>query len=554
MFYSYPNQEDPLTVNFVDLSIGNGEDMPNNWFWSFGDGATSTEQNPVHTYEEEGTYEVCLTINTDDSTCVDTHCQPVEVIDWNDLCEAQFYYYPAYDSLPSGSNAIQFIDISFGNPTAWDWDFGDGNTSTEQNPIHIYADTGFYNVCLSISNPEDSCFSTHCEVIYIMNDTIYDCLAWFDYTIQEGLQVDFNGMATNISDEAEFTWDFGDGTTGVGQNISHTYEENGLYPVIMTFTDSLNGCFSVYTELVQLGNEFNFEVSGYVYLEDSVAVDLADVYLLTFDTIGEQLISVAETVTGDNGYYKFEEEFGQNFIYFVQAELQPGSSEYGNYLPTYHYDALTWQEAWPVFPFPTGTSYDVMMIAAEGVESGGGEITGTVSGEVRESMGNVEIVLLDEDGNAMAYTRTDENGYFSFSDIAFGTYYVHTEMPGVVGEPMMVSLHEENDSENLNIVIKDGEALLNVNEVPRAGLQSVSEVFPNPVADQASVTIALKNASILEIAIRNNFGNAVIEQVEAYSAGVHIMTIDIRHLPEGIYFMDIVSETGLRTVKKLVKL
>jgi hypothetical protein len=79
-------------------------------------------------------------------------------------------------------------------------------------------------------------------------------------------------------------------------------------------------------------------------------------------------------------------------------------------------------------------------------------------------------------------------------------------------------------------------------------------VFPNPVSDQVSVSIALNNASRLEVVIRNNFGNVVIKQEDTYSAGVHQLKLDIRHLPDGIYFMDIVSETGLRTVRKLVKL
>jgi PKD repeat protein len=65
MFYAYPDSQNTFsgTFNFVDYSTG----LPVSWFWDFGDGTNSTQQNPVHTYSAQGTYSVCLTITTQSS-------------------------------------------------------------------------------------------------------------------------------------------------------------------------------------------------------------------------------------------------------------------------------------------------------------------------------------------------------------------------------------------------------------------------------------------------------------------------------------------------------
>lgn len=557
MFYAYPNQEDFLTMNFVDMSIGNGNTPPDNWFWSFGDGTSSSEQNPTHIFASEGSYEVCLTISLDDSSCMNTFCEIIEVTDWNDGCQAQFYYYPGFDSLPSGNDlVIQFFDYSLGNPSSWDWDFGDGNISTEQNPIHIYADTGIYEVCLSIANPEDSCFSTYCQEVYVFNDTLMDCLAWFEYTLADsiGLTIDFTGYSLSNEQSGDYLWDFGDGTSGTGQAISHSYTEEDLYTVTMTYSDSINGCYTVYTDVIWLGNDFNFEVFGYVMLEDSLMADLADVYLMTFDTIDGNLVAVDETEIDENGYYEFEEVGLENCIYFVQAELQQASLYNGEYVPTYHYDALSWQDAWPVFPFPTGSGYNVMMIAADAPELGGGHISGTVSTEVRGTLENVEVVLLDENNNPMAYTRTDASGHYSFANIALGSYLLHIEIPGISSVPMSITLSDENPSETLDIIIRDSEAVLGVNDAVSTSLQKVSNVFPNPVTESAFIEIEVKESSNVSITLRNSVGYAIYQETTNYNPGLHRISITMRDLPGGIYLIDIRSEDGTRIVKKLVKL
>ena len=150
-----PTGNDPLTVGFYDMSLG----AVQSWSWDFGDNTTSTEQNPTHTYAAEGYYTVTLSIITIDG-CESTATFDIYVGDdfpWTPEPHCQALFIPMPDTI--GSNGIQFLDLSF-SPypiQSWQWNFGDGNTSLEQNPFHVYAQPGVYTVSLEIS--ADSCNS-----------------------------------------------------------------------------------------------------------------------------------------------------------------------------------------------------------------------------------------------------------------------------------------------------------------------------------------------------------------------------------------------------------
>ena len=141
---------DPI-VTFTDLTLNS----PTSWSWVFGDGGTSTLQNPVHTFLTEGTFTVCLTATN--ALGFEVYCLPVTI-------ENTELLIPAADfSVGFTALTASFTDLSTNDPNAWDWDFGDGSTSTEQNPSHTYAVSGSYNVCLTASNDFGS--NEFCKVI-----------------------------------------------------------------------------------------------------------------------------------------------------------------------------------------------------------------------------------------------------------------------------------------------------------------------------------------------------------------------------------------------------
>lgn len=130
------------SVSVLDVFFSdNSNNSPTAWLWDFGDGSFSSLQSPFHSYAVPGTYTVCLSVS---SICgTDSSCATVTV-----TCPAPS---ASFANTINGST-VQFTDQSSTSPTAWAWDFGDGNISTQQNPSHTYAQDGNYTICLIASS------------------------------------------------------------------------------------------------------------------------------------------------------------------------------------------------------------------------------------------------------------------------------------------------------------------------------------------------------------------------------------------------------------------
>lgn len=213
-------------INFTDLSTGN----VTNWLWNFGDGGTSTSQNPSHVYQDTGYFDVQLIVWN--GGCADTlklvryiHINPpIAIFTVTFICG-------------NPRNRI-FTDQSIGADT-WSWDFGDGTGSTIANPVHLYAAAGTYTVSLTVHNNTTGCDYTRTQtikvVIELANFTASDTVICKNSTI---IFTPNGNVAANV---ASYSWDFGDGSTGTGSPSSHVYTLSGKYTVKLVITDIL-GC------------------------------------------------------------------------------------------------------------------------------------------------------------------------------------------------------------------------------------------------------------------------------------------------------------------------
>ena len=143
----------PTTTNiyFKDHSIDYDGTIIS-WYWDFGDGTNSTMQHPHHMYPDNGIYEVTLTIY-DDKNASNTTIQCIVIA--NNPPFADFTYLP---DPPQLTTPIQFIDKSTdldGTIMSWHWDFGDGYTSSEQSPTHVYTIGGTYQVMLKVTDDDN---------------------------------------------------------------------------------------------------------------------------------------------------------------------------------------------------------------------------------------------------------------------------------------------------------------------------------------------------------------------------------------------------------------
>jgi PKD repeat protein len=311
--YNYSNNE-PFTLTFEGF-LYNGQYAQSYW-WDFGDGTSGEGQTVTHTYTPGqgnfGIYMVGLSTMVMDSmgdSCFYTSYQEVWLNNQPD-CYAYFSYYP--DS--SNVLTINFLDMSYNAngtmPDSWFWEFGDNTSSTLQNPVHTYADTGYYMVCLTISDSVGLCTNTYCEEIF----TGYppppsECESFIMPINMYGLTVDFQGYTISPY-ETFYTWEFGDGVTGTGEFVTHTYPSPGMYNVYLNTIDATGCTFQTFIQiwldtLNQQGcrNYFTYEqidsltftFSGMVYLNNGMIYpDSSTVYSWDF---GDGTTGTGQTVT-----------------------------------------------------------------------------------------------------------------------------------------------------------------------------------------------------------------------------------------------------------------
>jgi PKD repeat protein len=215
----------PLSIQFTDLSKN-----AVSWKWNFGDGASSTQQNPMHTYSAAGNYTVTLTVSNTDGTDTKTKTNYIKVGTSTQTPVANFWGSPKSGNTPLN---VAFTDISTGSPTAWNWNFGDGTYSTVKSPKHTYSTAGKYTVTLTAKNAAGSKSIT--KFIYIDVKTLKAPVAAFSASSTSGkaqLKVTFTDKSTGSP--SSWKWSFGDGTSSTAKNPVHTYSKAGKYTVGLT--------------------------------------------------------------------------------------------------------------------------------------------------------------------------------------------------------------------------------------------------------------------------------------------------------------------------------
>ncbi len=215
----------PMSVRFVDQSTG----LPTSWLWNFGDGQTSTEQNPAHTYMKEGTYTVTLTVQN-------KFGQDTKVMtDIINVGKGPAVDFTADKTTVGVGRFVTFTDLSSNSPTDWVWEFGDGSLGTGSKPDHVYQKTGVYDVTLTASNPAVTNSRTKNQYITVLNIPRSDFVA--DKT-RGGAPMTVQFTDKSLGEPTSWNWDFGDGTTSPMKNPSHTYTALGSYTVTLTVSNT----------------------------------------------------------------------------------------------------------------------------------------------------------------------------------------------------------------------------------------------------------------------------------------------------------------------------
>ena len=234
----------PLTVDFTETSSGNIA----NWSWDFGDGTTSTQRHPSHTYQNTGSYSISLMVTGSGGTDTMTKADLVSVTA-PALPEVVF---TASGTTGLAPFSVSFSDSSSGNISAWEWDFGDGATSTLQHPSHTYTETGTYAVQLTVSGSAGSQTLTKDQYITITEPPPAAGFIATPTTGKAPLNVTFTDLSSGSI--STWNWDFGDGSTSTLQHPSHTYKAAGTFSVKLEVSGPLGSQTLTQEQLISVGD------------------------------------------------------------------------------------------------------------------------------------------------------------------------------------------------------------------------------------------------------------------------------------------------------------
>jgi beta propeller repeat protein len=177
----------PITVQFRDQSTAGAT----HWFWNFGDGSNSSLQNPAHTYLNNISHDVSLTVGN-------PYCRNITIKTNNVVIGKPVTDFSASLTSDIVPATISFTDQSSGSPTSWLWDFGDGASSTVQNDTHTYSAIGTYSVSLTATNAFGSSQKTRTNYITVLKganeiaNTTIDGLTTIDSLDSQSLSVDIS--------------------------------------------------------------------------------------------------------------------------------------------------------------------------------------------------------------------------------------------------------------------------------------------------------------------------------------------------------------------------
>jgi PKD repeat protein len=514
------------TVNGAALAVTNTSTggVMANYSWSFGDGTYDYAASPAaHTYQYAGTYNVCITLwDSVPNSCTSTFCDSIVIVNAPPPpptpCSASFTY---WNDTTLG-NTVNFYNTSTPAPTTnWSWTFGDGNTSTQQNPAHQYAQPGMYVVCLSITDAlGQNC--TTCDSLYAGTS---NCQASFTQSANPAGSVTFTNTSTGAGANAQYTWSFGDGNQGTGVNASHTYQYNGVYMVCLTLNDFMNNCYNTYCDSVVITGLSNPPCNAmFTAWPDSSNANA--VYFYDQSSLNPIAWS-----------WNFGDGNTSTLQYPTHAYAQAGT--YSVCLTVVLADSSTCSYCTSVTTGNTFGCSTILNFVKDTLNPlhfwGYATVTGTAPFTYQWSFG---------DGN------TSTQQYPSHTYAQAGTYLVCLTTIDANGcnSTSCDSVSKHEGLLNVQSITILAQGTLGVNEVNA----SIGSTYPNPFSTSAVISYTLMNDADVQLTVCDVTGRTVAGLVnENQSAGAHQTTWTPNDLPSGIYWVKMTAGDNTVT-KKLV--
>ena len=561
-----PNNNNLLWVYFTNNSITTllGPDDYNSWLLNYGDGNIYTGTNPSlqHVYNLPGTYAVGFRMDVIDCSsntilCSDSTTLSVTVsypdcgtqIASTDMGGGIFNF---TFSIPAGTTGLTYS-----------WDFGDGNTSNLQNPTHTYALAGSYMATLVTTGA--GCQYTNAMTVSNFNGGIGNCsglAAGFTFTTS-GSSAYFTNTSTQLNVPTvgmSSFWEYGDGANG--QASSHTYNASGTYYVVLhqQWTDSLNNttCADSFYQAVTVGNPVPGTYTfGGIVVYDSASYPQSQfmVYLIQHDSTANTLTAVDSTIApgGFGGFAFYEFANPTSGSYLVKAVPLGQMIGGAGMIPTYHDSALYWSNA-PYQTFAGNTNvYGVNIWMQSGIVTNGpGFVGGNISqGANKGTSSGVEgivVYLRNSMNELVASDMTDNNGDYSFSNIASGIYNVYPEDMGLATTPSgNLTVYSSGQTSVTDVdFVRNSTSIVPVTlSIGKFEGADIFALYPNP----AQNTINVSTKASADVTIFNTIGSKVLDA--NVKAGTN--QINLNGLPNGLYQVKVQNGTAMQTQKLIIQ-
>lgn len=362
------------------------------------------------------------------------------------------------------------------------------------------------------------------------------------------------------------------GVTVTAGPYTATTSENGHYDMVvapgtyvMTFTkegynsETRDGIVVAYNQIREVSLAMtpitDFILGGTVFA-GIYQLDMG--YVNAFKTAGGQVVDIFADLIDTLGYYNFPSlTFGE---YRVKAEPAFGSEFEGEYLPTYYGDVVHWADALVINLTQNVFNADIHLVAATLNNSNGpGKISGSIyhSGETKSGNSAVpapDVQIFLKQGNNHAMTISDNEGYFEFSKLEYGTYTMFAELFGKNSEFRNITLTQSNEnSETNDLFIYATDVLYGIGDNLPAGVKSVGSLYPNPAENQSNITLNLLQPVNMHFEVFNAQGQRVLGFNQNLNTGNNEIVLPISKLAGGIYWLQIRDESGAGITRKLVK-
>lgn len=540
------------TVQFQDQS--KMSDSLYHASWKFGDGNSSKKQSPQHTYQKNGNYKVCLSVMDTAGVgigCQKEYCLTVTVGGGgNNNCKAGFSY------VDSGKT-VSFTDQSsnFSGSKQYDWFFGDGGYSSNANPTHVYSQRGKYLVCQIVEG--NQCKDTLCDTVLVKKPSP-SCNAKFTYSKHNNITYNFKNKSTG--DSLNYYWQFGDGITSKKANPTHQYDTLGNFTVTLFIASQNNQCVDTFTKFLRV-NTGNV-IAGYIYKDSGFYSD-AEVGLYRYDS-SNAIYKLERTQDTDSAIY-----YMSNLIpgkYMVKAVPDTNSS----YITTYQDSAITWPNAQKIVMqgFNNGkyNKHIWMQKQTNNNNQGNGQLSGIIQssgpnkrqGDEKPITG-AQILLLDESGESVAMTYSDEKGHYQFENLGVGEYAIQVELTNYTSEKAEASLKRSNETlQGIDFEVKKDqkEIVVQRTTLMEGSAQTMEnlKVYPNPAEDKIQIAVQGAQKGTFNVNLVNMKGQLV--KTDEYSQGQDNSPISFKvdNLKSGIYLLKIQNSVSGIQGSKLIRI